>query len=83
MQQAMLQVQQAMLHMQQAKPQVQQAIVREINNKANLSPAELERGLSLAKIRLILSLEINMNISHNIIIPLIYIIMKALSDIVT
>ena len=41
MQQAKLQVQQAML-------QVQQAMLREINNKAKLSPAELELGLSLA-----------------------------------
>ena len=36
----MLQVQQAMLH-------VQQAMLRENNNKAKLSPAELDLGLSL------------------------------------
>ena len=32
--------------------QVQQAMLREINNKAKLSPAELELGLSLAKLAL-------------------------------
>jgi hypothetical protein len=47
-QQAMLQVQQAMLQVQQAMLKVQQAMLREIKNKANLSPAELELGLSLA-----------------------------------
>ena len=47
-QQAMLRVQQAMLQVQQAMLQVQQAMLREINNKAKLSPAELELGLSLA-----------------------------------
>ena len=47
-QQVMLQVQQAMLQVQQALLHVQQAMLHEINNKANLSPAELELGLSLA-----------------------------------
>ena len=47
-QQAMLWVQQAMLRVQQAMLQVQQAMLCEINNKAKLSPAELELGLSLA-----------------------------------
>ena len=49
-QQAMLQVQQAMLQVQQAMLKVQQAMLREIKNKANLSPAELELELNLAKI---------------------------------
>ena len=39
----------AMLHMQQAMLQVKQAMLHELNNKANLSPVELELGLSLAK----------------------------------
>ena len=47
-QQAMLQMQQAMLHVQQAILQVQQAMLCAINNRANLSPVELELGLSLA-----------------------------------
>ena len=47
--QAMLQVQQAMLHVQQAMLKVQQAMLRETKNKAKLSPAVLELGLSLAK----------------------------------
>ena len=46
-QQAMLHVHQAMLHMQQAMLHVQHAKLSENNNKANLSPAELELGLSL------------------------------------
>ena len=45
-QQAMLRVQQAMLQVQQAMLRVQQAMLREINNKGNLSPAELKLGLS-------------------------------------
>jgi hypothetical protein len=47
-QQAMLQVQQAMLQVQQVMLKVQQAMLREIKNKDNLNPAELELGLSLA-----------------------------------
>ena len=39
-----------MLPVQQAMLQVQQAMLREVNNKAKLSPAELKLGLSLAKI---------------------------------
>ena len=42
-QQAMQHVQQAMLQVQQSIIQVQQAMLREINNKANLSAAELEQ----------------------------------------
>ena len=47
-QQAMLRVQQAMLHVQQAILQVEQAMLCAINNRANLSPVELELGLNLA-----------------------------------
>ena len=47
-QQAMLRVQQAMLRVQQAMLRVQQAMLREVNNKAKLSPAELELGLTFA-----------------------------------
>ena len=54
-QQAMLHVHQAMLHMQQAMLHVQHAKLSENNNKANLSPAELELGLSLVIIGCILS----------------------------
>ena len=39
-----------MLPVQQTMLQVQQAMLREINNKVKLSPAEVEPGLSLAKI---------------------------------
>ena len=39
----------AMFWVQQAMLQVQQAMLHEINNKAILSPAKLELGLSLAK----------------------------------
>ena len=48
-QQAMLHIQQGMLHVQQVMLQLQQPMLREIDDKANLSPAELELGLSLAK----------------------------------
>ena len=41
-------MQPAMLHMQQAMLQVKQAMLHELNNKANVSTAELELGLSLA-----------------------------------
>ena len=53
-------MQQATLHVQHAILQVQQAIHSEINNKANLSPAELELGLSLAK----MAISLNSDIMH-------------------
>ena len=49
-QQAMLQVKQVMLQVKQVMLQVQQAVLCEINHKAYLSPAELELGLSLGKV---------------------------------